>query len=595
MTAVLRGPAHLLELNARGVLDAADVHLATRIGALGQETSQVVLLALALCVRGVRQGSVALRLADVPRLVVAEDGLALSWPSSWEAAVAASPLVGGPLRLEHDLVYLDRYWRQEVQVASDLLRRVAVPVVLDRSVLAAALGRLWPGSAPDDQRFAAAVCALSSVSVLGGGPGTGKTTTVSRLLVALREATPSELRIALAAPTGKASARLEESVHRADNVLSAADQEWLRGLSSSTLHRLLGARRGSAQSWHHAGNRLPYDVVVIDEASMVSLPMFARLLEALRPETRLILVGDPDQLASVEAGAVLSDLVAGAGDRTSSRASELAVVVPLDAPVAVAADTPGARLRDGMATLTTVHRFSQEGTIATLARAIRDGDSDAASSAISGLLVSVMDDATVPDAEVRPILLAQLRDVITAAASGDAVGALEALGRHRLLCAHRSGPRGVSWWSERVPRWLVESEGLAPRRDGRFAGQPLLVRTNDYDNGLWNGDTGVVVEEAGELVGYFATGAAPRRVPLGRLGDVVPMYAMTVHRSQGSQFDSVTVVLPPATSPLGTRETLYTAVTRAESTLRVIGSDAAVRSAVDRPVQRASGLGARLR
>ena len=182
---------------------------------------------------------------------------------------------------------------------------------------------------------------------------------------------------------------------------------------------------------------------------------------------------------------------------------------------------------------------------------------------------------------------------LTAAASGDVVGALEALGRHRLLCAHRSGPRGVSWWSERVPLWL--REGLAPRRDGRFAGQPLLVRSNDYDNGLWNGDTGVVVDEGGELVGYFATGAAPKRVPLGRLGDVVPMYAMTVHRSQGSQFDSVTVVLPPATSPLGTRETIYTAVTRAESTLRVIGSDAAVRSAVDRPVQRASGLGARLR
>ena len=449
MTEVLRGPAPLLELNARGVLDAADIHLATRIGQLGQETSPSVLLALALCVRSVRQGSVALRLADVPRLVVAEDGEPLVWPSEWEVDVSRSPLLGGPLRVEHGLLYLDRYWRQEVQVAADLLRRAAVPVLLDRVVLGAALARIWPGSEPDDQRTAAATCALSTVSVLAGGPGTGKTTTVSRLLVALREASLQELRIALAAPTGKASARLQESVHREDRkALSQAEHDWLRTLSSSTLHRLLGARRGSAQYWHHAGNRLPYDVVVVDEASMVSLAMFGRLLEALRPDTRLILVGDPDQLASIEAGAILADLVAEVGGRTASRAVELREVVPGDVAEELVAETPGSHLRDGMRSLRTVHRFEENGAIAVLAAAVRAGDGDAAVAAVGDLLREVPEGEAVPDSQVKPILLEQLREVISAARAGDALDALKALGGHRMLCAHRSGPRGVSWWSE---------------------------------------------------------------------------------------------------------------------------------------------------
>ncbi|MCU1602764.1 MAG: exodeoxyribonuclease alpha subunit [Frankiales bacterium] len=583
------GKGLLRRFNEAAVLDAADVHVATRLSALAQEDNEIAQLALGLAVRSVRHGSVVLDLDHVHTTVSDDetvDASTLPWPEDW-SALDDSPLVDGPLHREGSLLWLDAYWRQEVAVADDLLRRIALPVSVDRAALATALARLWPGDEPDDQRLAAAVCALSQVAVLGGGPGTGKTTTVARLLVALRDCSPQPLRIALAAPTGRASARLAASLLRPDPVLTATDNEFLGALSSSTLHRLLGIRRGSARVWHDESNRLPVDVLVVDEASMVSLSLFAKVLVALRPHTRLVLVGDPDQLASVEAGAVLSDLVS--SGRSSARVQELAAVVPHDPDTAAA----GSRLRDGIALLTTSRRYETAGPIDLLAQAIRNGDGDLVVDRLDGVAFhEVADDAEVPVALLRPHVIAQLTAVVDAARAGDSGAALQALASHRLLCAHRRGPRGVSTWTELIHAWLLQDvPGIAPRRDGRFAGQPLLVTSNDYDNGLWNGDTGVVVESGGELVAAF-DGHKPIR--LGSLGDVRPMYAMTVHRAQGSQFPSVTVLLPPASSPLGTRETLYTAVTRAETEVTVIGSEAGVRAAVDRRVQRASGLRARL-
>ena len=611
----LRATGLLRDFNEVGVLAAADVHVAARLGAVLGETDERVLLAAALSVRGVRQGSVALRLADVPSTVTADDAeeetapVALPpWPEpdAWLDAVTRSPLLAGdgaPLHLEGGVLWLDRYWRQEVAVADDLLRRAADLPQVQAPVLRAALERLWPGTDPDDQRLAAAVCVLSRVAVLGGGPGTGKTTTVARLLAALREVSPRPPRTALAAPTGKAAARLQEQVQAAaaaDPHLAAEDRTFLAGLEASTLHRLLGVRRGSARFWHDADNRLSHDVVVLDEASMVSLTLFARLLEALRPSTRLVLVGDPDQLASVEAGAVLADLVAPAraGARTPGLAQVLREVVPRDADDVVrAVDGPTARVRDGVALLRTVRRYDEHGVIADLATAVRAGDGPAVldvlraggdvrflevpdGSAVAGEALQLVHDEVLDSG-------ARLRD---AARAGDADRALEVLGEHRLLCAHRRGPRGVAHWTRVVERWWLEELGVVPRRDGRYAGLPLLVTANDYDNRLFNGDTGVVVADGEELVAAFGA----LRLPLSRLGDVRPVHAMTVHRSQGSQFRRVTVVLPPASSPLGTRETLYTAVTRASHEVRVVGSAEAVLAAVARPVARATGLQARL-
>lgn len=627
----LRATGLLREYSDAGVLRAADVHVANRLGALAGERDERVLLAVALCVRGVRQGSVALALADVPGTVTADDvddaaaapAPLPPWPDHdvWLAAVQASPLVGDarPLRLEAGELWLERYWRQEVAVADDLLRRAASRPEVDDPALRASLQRLWPGSTADDQRLAAAVCLLSRVAVLGGGPGTGKTTTVARLLAAVREVTPGRPpRVALAAPTGKAAARLTESLREAvhgnaatgrppDPVLTADDAAALERLEASTLHRLLGVRRGSTRFRYSAQNRLPHDVVVVDETSMVSLTLFARLLEALRPTTRLVLVGDPDQLASVEAGAVLADLVAPARDaglaRTPPLLERLRAVVPHDAvPQVEAPDSPAARVRDGVVLLTTDRRFDEGGPIAQLARAVRAGDAGAALDALRTGAGQVRFDEVSDDAALPPELLAELRadaqDVgrrlVAHALAGRAEQALGVLAEHRLLCAHRSGPRGVSEWSRTVERWWRDELGVQPRRDGRYAGLPLLVTSNDYDNKLFNGDTGVVVQHHGELQAAFDSGAGVRHLPLGRLGDVRPLHAMTVHRAQGSQFDRVTVLLPAARSPLGTRETLYTAVTRASGAVRVIGSADAVRAAVQRPVARATGLRRRL-
>jgi exodeoxyribonuclease V alpha subunit len=615
----LRADGLLATFNRAGILSAADVHVGRRLGAMGAEVDESVLLALALVVRSTRHGSVMLDLAKAQvttSLDVDDDSQAqadaapLPWPlpQDWVARCAASPLLGGPLRMLGSQIWLGRYWDQEEQVARELLERSASrPGDLNLTTLNQGLNRLFPAAADEDQRIAAAVCALSRVSVLAGGPGTGKTTTVSRLLALLREQDP-RCRIALAAPTGKAAARLEQAVRSSTDALPPEDKTRLGELSATTLHRLLGWRPEAGSRFRHdRTNRLPMKIVVVDEASMVSLTMMARLLEALRPATRLVLVGDPDQLASVEAGAVLGDLVDKTvlDLRTPQFAERLHQALPTitfqEQPV-----SPAALVRDGVAILSTNRRFPPESGIARLATAIQKGRGQDALDVLRSAGPDVEFVEVDDDAHLSPEQLAGVRAevqecgvaLLEAAERGDdaaAGDALQALERHRLLCAHRRGLRGVQYWSALAARWIAEAHPVVPRADARYAGEPLLVTTNDYDIGLYNGDTGVVVNDGqGGLIAAFGRGGEPIRIPLARLGAVRPLHAMTVHRSQGSQFKRITVLLPPAGSPLGTRETLYTAVTRAEEHVRVIGSAEALVTAVGHPAARATGLRERL-
>ena len=600
---VVRSATGLLrEFNALGLLQAADVHVARRLGAVTGEEDESVLLAVALAVRAVRHGSVVLRLSQVPATVVPEDvddsgavrEVDVAWPEprAWLEAVRGSVLStvhapGGdelagagrtPLHVVDDGVWLDRYWRQELAVAHDLRDRVGAVDGYDPVAVDAVLDRLWPDAPADDQRAAAAVCLSTGVAVLGGGPGTGKTTTVARLLAALHALAPagSPPRVALAAPTGKAAARLSEAVVTAASgeVFTPAEREFLVATSASTLHRLLGIRPGSGRARYDAEHRLPHDVVIVDEASMVGLGVMARLLAAMRPGARLVLVGDPDQLASVEVGAVLADLAA-----------------------------PGAAAPHGVSLLHRTHRFRAGGAIDTVAEAVRRGDADAVVAALrSGrdgveFLEVPEDDLVGGDVleAVRSDVLARTGEVVRAARAGDAEGALAALDAHRILCAHRRGGRGVSHWSALALRWAVEEFDVHPRPDGRYVGMPVIVTANDPAVGVFNGDTGVVMgRPGGDLVVAVGRGAGPLVVPLARLGDVEPVHAMTVHRSQGSQFGAVTVFTAPARSPLATREMFYTALTRAQGSVRVVGSVEAVTAAVRRPLARATGLAARL-
>jgi len=501
----------------------------------------------------------------------------LPWPEpeAWQAAVAASQLVRlEVLRFDNALLYLDRYWREEVQVCDDLLARLARPAPqVDTAALDAGVLRVFPAAGYDEQRTAARAAAERWTTVLTGGPGTGKTTTVAGLLALLAEQAELEsggarrLRIALTAPTGKASARLQESVDAETRALPAADRARLGELKASTLHRLLGWRPDSSTRFRHdRGNRLPHDVVVVDETSMVSLTMMARLLEAVRADARLVLVGDPGQLASVEAGAVLADLVDGFGRRDVS-------------PVAA---------------LTTAHRFG--GGIAELATALRGDDADRVVEVLrSGGDVELVDPADERAmAAFRATVTEAALAVRLAAEAGDAEAAVAALDRHRLLCAHREGPYGVTGWNRQVERLVADRTGVT-HYDEWYAGRPVLVTANDYGQGLYNGDLGVTVRLVDGRLRVVVPGAdGLKEFATTRMAGVQTVHAMTVHKSQGSQAREVSVVMPPDDSPLLTHELFYTAVTRAQDKVRVIGTEESVRAAVARTVQRASGLARRL-
>jgi exodeoxyribonuclease V alpha subunit len=525
---------------------------------------------------------------------------------AWRDACAASPLVTAgpdgpgsrPLRLAGGLLYLERYWQQEEQVRIQLQQRLAAePPWVDVDRLAGGLGRLFPPVAPngepDAQRVAAAVAALSWVTVLSGGPGTGKTTTVARLLALLCDQPGLPLRIALAAPTGKAAARLEGAVREAAADLPDADRQRLGELRALTIHRLLGWQpQARGRFRHDATNQLPYDVVVVDEMSMVSLTLMARLLEAVRANARLLLVGDPDQLSSVEAGAVLADVVRAPGptdQQLAGRLADLGVAGP---------DEPGPL--HGVVQLTWTWRFGQ--AIHALARSIRAGDDDEVMAVLRAGSHEVRFVELDPDAEPGVATLHEVvgnvqqagAAMLDAARAGDIRGALAALDRHRVLCGHRRGPYGAGRWSFEVEHWLAQAiPGYA--EDGEwYVGRPLLVTANDYEMGLYNGDTGVIVDTPAGVRAAFARGAEATLFPPVRLDAVQTVHAMTVHRAQGSQFDRVTFLVPPPTSPLLTRELLYTAVTRAKEQVLLIGAETAIRRAVLRPANRASGLRNRL-
>ncbi len=574
----------LAAFNEAGVLDAADVHVATRVGRLAGEPDERVLLAAALAVRAARLGSVCVDLAAVHHTVLGEgdeplDVSALPWPSlpEWLTACRSGSVVadgghapsGRPLRLVDGLLYLERFWGEEELVRRSIVERAAVPPpVVDLDRLRTGLAAHFPEQAAARQRLAAAVGVLRHVTVLAGGPGTGKTTTVARLLALLAEQAGPLPRIALAAPTGKAAARLQEAVTAQLPAATAA-----RVADAATLHRLLGWRRGGTFRYGRA-ERLPYDVVVVDETSMVSLPMMARLLDAVRPQARLVLVGDPDQLASVEAGAVLGDLARADGRPEPALDAALAAV---GLPTGVV---------NGVVTLDHVWRF--DGTIAAFARAVQTGDADTALELLHTSADDLQLDAPDVVAGLRADVVAAGSALAEAAAAGRAEAALTALEQHRVLCAHRRGPFGVARWGAEVDRWLAPSRSVT---EPWYPGRAVLVTANDYDTGLFNGDTGVVVTTADGPRVAFARGGPPTLYPPSRLGEVMGVHVTTVHRAQGSQVRRVAVVLPPPESPLLTRELLYTAVTRAREHVRILGTPESVRAAVDRPVARASGLG----
>lgn len=595
----------LAEWNEAGVLAAADVHITDRLVTMCAEpVSETARLGAALAVRAVRLGSTCLALDRLGELA-GDDTADLTIPSSDAVldALLESPLVAGseagPLRplvvrrsIDGPLVYLQKYFRQEQTIRETLARRAQTTPVVEADALRAAIAAVY--TSPEDghlQKLAAAVAATRWTTVLAGGPGTGKTYTVARILAVLDALQGPGLRIGLCAPTGRAAAQLQASVEAESTVPVTAH--------AVTLHSLLGWRPG-ANPRYGRGRTLPHDVIVVDETSMLSMTAMSRLLDAVRPDARVIFVGDPHQLASVEAGAVLADLVERADVAGVQGESGTMTAVSQAALEAVGGDADHElepedtdHLAGGVITLRRQFRFG--GGISRVAAAVNAGDAEEVLRLVAADDVPNVELVAPDDLDaVRADLVEWGRALRAAARRADADGALDALDAHRVLCAHREGSWGVRGWSARITEWLgTAGAELA----GWYAGQPILVTANDRQTATFNGDTGVVIADPeGRTQGAdgvrvaFRRGGSVRLLHPTQLADVVSVHAMTIHRSQGSQFRQVTVILPPTGSELLTRELLYTAITRARDHVRIVGTPEVLAAAVDRRVQRASGL-----
>ncbi len=506
-----------------------------------------------------------------------------------------------PLVLDDGRLYLQRYWDYERRLAARLRDLLAAsPAPVDPAPLGPYGGLFawdWsPAGATNWQAVAAFVAARHRFAVISGGPGTGKTYTIVRLMLRLVQAaletgaTPPVFR--LAAPTGKAAARMNESIQEGLAVLqpSAAVRAHLPR-EASTLHRLLRLRRGSTRPGHDREQPIPTDVVIVDEASMIDLPLMAKLADAVPDTGRLVLLGDRYQLASVESGAVLADLCAPAGVNAFSEAQRGA------AGELVADDLPqpaGTPLADHVVTLQTSHRFRADSPIGRLAAAINAGDADT----VESLLATGSDELRARlDASEATLgsLVNQMADAFAvlhrATEPATAIAGLEAV---RLLTATRVGPLGSAALNERIAHTLAARHNFDA--DGRwYHGRPIMVVQNEPRAGLFNGDVGVVWREAdGHVRAWFRTEAGLRAFHPSVLPAHDTVYAMTIHKSQGSEFERVHLLLPRAQSQVLTRELLYTAVTRARRALQVHGPLEVWRHALERGVQRRSGLAARL-
>ena len=582
---------------------------------LVEENAPAAQLAAALLSRDTGEGHVCLpldRLTPEMAFPARHAGLAQALfdyaaPSGgWHDALLASQAVSDdgaaatPLKLADNCLYLNRMFYNERRVAAFFLqenRRIAQDATRLHVVLDALFGS--GESEVNWQKVAAAVALTRRISVISGGPGTGKTTTVAKLLTALIQLeTPERLRIRLAAPTGKAAARLTESLGKALSHLSLSPQQkMLLPEEATTLHRLLGVQPGSQQVRYHADNPLHLDVLVVDEASMVDLLMMARLVAALPAHARVIFLGDRDQLASVEAGAVLGDICHFLRFGFSpERAAELSDLT--GNPVSAGECEQMPMLCDALCLLQKSYRFDGTSGIGQLAVAVNRGDVPMAMTALNGDYADIVYHPLRSRDDYAAALADTLKGYARYLAALKSPGAtpderLEAFNEFQLLCALRAGPFGVAGLNRRVEQLLVRHGHIAPGElAGRwYHGRPVMISRNESALGLFNGDVGIVLrDESGLRVWFQMPDGTLKSVPPGRMPEHETAWAMTVHKSQGSEFESVALVLPDRFAAPLTRELVYNAITRARAFLALYADASVLKQAINTRTERRSGL-----
>lgn len=583
---------------------AIDTHLADALCDWLDCREEWLWYSIAALSRALRDGHSCLSLAhwagDTPWAVEGDEGFRLPGQEEWQAQLAELPISpedDAPLVFEYGRLYLRRYWQFETELADGIRQRLQPVTPMATTETAEVLTRLFPasqdGNETDWQAVAAANALFQQLAVIAGGPGTGKTYTVTRLLALLATTTVPDagepLRIRMAAPTGKAAQRLGEAVRQARSDLAGVvDAETLALIpdEAMTLHRLLGVIPGSIQFRHGRDNPLRLDVLLVDEVSMIDLPLMTRLFRALPDHARVICLGDADQLPSVAAGSVLSDLAPRPHPGYSVSRQQALAALGLNVPAA----EDDADAADYLSYLYVSRRFSGSGGIGRLAAQVMAGDGEGSLETLQGEAADVH--WVSGDAVSESIQRWTTQWYAAIAAAPSRAAAFEALAQFRLLCPTRVGPLGSVALNEQILR------RLNPAGHTFFRGQPIMVTRNHYGVGLFNGDIGLLWpdEHNGDdrLFAWFPEAGGDRPIAPGRLPPCETVYAMTIHKTQGSEFERVALVLPDQGQAAVSRELLYTGLTRARRQVIVAGDAATWRKGVARPAERHSGLAARI-
>jgi len=585
-----------------------DIHFAGLMQELGEDSYEVS-LAAALASKHSREGDVCLDLSQLAgtSLTDSKGEVELTCPDmrNWSTELSRSHLVGSPgeftpLVFDEQGVrlYLHRFFEYERDLANILLAMADTQVEdISTASLKEDLDHLFPEqnhSSPDWQKVAAAIASLRKLAVISGGPGTGKTTTVAKILALLLKQHPN-WNLRLAAPTGKAAAKLQEAVNSVLQHLNWP-REYLDKIPKNvqTIHRLLGAMPNSNKFRFNRDNKLPVNLLVVDEASMVDMPLMGELLRALPESAHLILLGDKDQLASVEAGAVLGDICGKTA--VNFFTPKLQDLFPELTGPEIIDTNPAPRITDCVVQLEHVYRFSTDSGINQAARAVKSGK--------GGDLLEYLQDDNYPEIHWLQISnSSQLRQIVQDYSlphaknildSGSAENALQELSEFSVLTPLRHGTFGVQGLNT-LTEDLLRHHAIISNSGPWYKGRPIMVTRNDHRLGLANGDVGVVWPGEHGLEAVFGfLEEDSRRFPLLRLPSLETVFALTVHKSQGTEFQDVLLVLPPQDNPVLTRELVYTAITRARESITIAGTPKVLKQAVDRPTSRTSGLKERL-